>query len=200
MRCVVAPKLLRLNLLRLTLPLTALALVGGCPDIELDDVLEEIELDLVSQVSPIQTVDPRFATPPVGLAELQEQIIIQNNVQVITDVTQDLVVAVLPDITLVGFDNLTGDDLFVQYLADGDVQGILVFSGETLLLEYPCLIEIELLTEDHFDPFTGVLVESFDLEDGLFINPFDFDCGEAVIFTFDPFGVISDVVLIDLLR
>jgi len=153
---------------------------------ELEDVLDEIEFDIRNQVNVIQTGIPVSALP----ATLPPQMIILDpGVTIITDISQQLVVADLPDITLLGFENLTEFDAYYTYLADGQLQGILVFSGETLLLEYPCLTTLELLSWKYFDPFSGIQVDdTSEIVDGLFINPIDFICGEAIILSDDGFN------------
>jgi hypothetical protein len=107
-----------------------------------------------------------------------------------------LVVDTLPDITLLGLENLTGFDVYLTYLADGAVQEVFVFEGETLLLEYRCLDAVQLLTEEDYDDF-GNFVQSFDLFVEYF-NPEDFFCGEALILTLGPFEVNASIQVIDL--
>lgn len=161
----------------------------------LDD-LERIEFRIFEQVNVIQQEDPRdIVLPPT----LNQTVIIDNSVTVINNIPQQIIVEELPNITIIGFENLTGFDGYYQYLADGVLQGVYVFDGEALLLEYPCLVEIELLSEDYFDPFDGAFIEGFDLFDAVFFNPFDFECGDAFIFTFDDFGIAVETTPIPLL-
>jgi hypothetical protein len=184
-----------------------LALGGGCldPD-ELEDILDEIDLEeleirIGNEVNQFQERDPRDIDDlPVDLVESGDTIIINNNVTIVNNFEEDLIVEELPDITLLGFENDTGFDGYYEYFVDGDFQGILVFDGETLLLEYPCLADVELVGETYFEVDTGIEAESFDIVDGLFLNPEDFFCGEALIFTFDQDGIIAGVEAIDLLE
>lgn len=171
------------------------ALIAGCPgaNIDLEDLLEDLQINIDRSVNVIQQRDPRTVVLPPAL---QQDIVLNANVDVIVDVRTDIVAARLPDITLLGFENLTGFDIYIQYLADGQIQGIFVFDGETLLLEYPCLDEIVLLFEEDFDPFTGVFVADFDLIGSEFFNPIDFECGDALILTFFPDAVEANVELI----
>ena len=152
---------------------------------------------LEGAVGSVQTEDPRDAALPDELVDEGDTLVIDADVDVIFDVEEDLVVVELPDSTVVGFDNQTGLDIFVQFFADDELQGIYVYSGETLLLDYPCLGAIELVSEDDIDPFTGIVVDSFDLED-LYLNPEDFICGDAVIVPFEPETVEIVVEYIDL--
>ncbi|MBK9128457.1 MAG: hypothetical protein IPM13_11765 [Phycisphaerales bacterium] len=153
---------------------------------ELEDVLDEIDFEIRNQVNFIQAGIPVAALPA---ALPPQSIILDPGVTIITDISQQLVVAELPDITLLGFENLTDVDAYYTYLADGQLQGILVFSGETLLLEYPCLTTLELVSGTYFDPWTGIQIDdTFDIVDGLFINPIDFICGEAIILSDDGFS------------
>ena len=88
------------------------------------------------------------------------------------------------EVVLLAFENQTGFDLSIGFEIDGVFGGVLVFDGETLLLERDCFTTIELLFEDRFDPQTGVFVEGLDLVDTLSSNPADFRCGDVLIFTF----------------
>jgi hypothetical protein len=145
----------------------------------------------------VQTVDPRDAALPDALAAAGDTIVIDPNVQVIVNVQVDLPAENLPDSTVLGFDNQTGFDLFLQYLANDELQGIYVYDGETLLLDYPCLDRIEMLSEDDIDPISGFVVDSFDLA-GVFLNPDDFLCGDALILPFSASTVDVTVELIAL--
>lgn len=185
---------------RWTLAAVALLLagmVGGCP-VDVGDVLDELEqlqINIDNSVDVIQTEDPRdIVTYPSGF---NETIIIDDRADVIVDVTVDLTVDVLDDITILGFENLTGYDIYITYAVDDELQGVLVYDGETLLLEYDCLSYIDLFTEEDFDPSTGLFVApQYDLSD-IYFTPDDFYCGEALIITIDPFGVSATVDYID---
>lgn len=176
-------------------------LTTGC-DLNLEDAfedLESIELAILSEVDSLQAEEIEINEFPEDLIDSGGEIILEEEVIIVDDVQEDLFIEILPDITLVGFENLTGLDGFYTYFADGVEQSILVFDGETVLLEYPCLGSVELFTEDYFDPFTGLLVESFEDEDAFFVNPLDFECGEAIIFTFEIDGVFAGIEAIDLI-
>lgn len=186
----------------LTLAVAAVALLApsvGCVD-ELEDVLSDIEFKIFNEVDTLQRDDPRDIILPAGAVDAGNTVVINNNVTVVNNIREDIVVEELPDVTLVGFENLTGLDAYYVFLADGEEQSVFVYDGETLLLEYFCLFDIELIAEEYYDPFDGALVEAFDLADAFFVNPDDFICGDAVIFTFDDLGVIFDVTPIDLLE
>lgn len=178
-------------------------LAGGCPSSDdIEDILDELDLDdiefkIESNVDEIQLEDPRFVDLP---DDASDTVIINNNVTIINNIQEDIVIEELPDVTLLGFENLTGLDAYYQYFADGDLQGIFVFDGETLLLEYPCLTEIELISEEYFDPFSGVLEESFEIDNAIFERPLDFDCGDAFIVTFTDVDITVDALAIDLLN
>ncbi|MFO0838670.1 MAG: hypothetical protein U1D55_09070 [Phycisphaerae bacterium] len=174
--------------------------LGGCPSgSDIGDILDNLEIKIKNEVNNIQVQDPRAVTLPSAATG---PVFINNDVTFVNDVSTDLVVAELPDITLIGFENLTGLDGYYRYLADGVLQGIYVFDGETLLLDYPCLTEIELLSEEYFDPSTGVLVDAFDLEGAVFSNGvgLDFQCGDAFIMSFDADGIVAGATPIDLLQ
>lgn len=167
----------------------------GC-DAQIGDLLADIELQLNTSVDQIQTLDPRTIELPPTIVERGDTIIIEEDVEVIVSVQEQLVIEELPDITLLGFENLTGFNIYLTYAADGVIQEVFVFDGETLLLEYPCLGTVELLAEEDYDGF-GDFVQSFEL-DADFFNPEDFLCGEALILTLDPFDIIASIEIIDL--
>lgn len=182
-----------------SIALGATLLVGtGCPDLEeLEDVLEDVEIEIGSVIESIQVRDPRFSPPPSGF---QDTVIIEEETTVITDVSEQLIVDELPDITLLGFENLTGYDIYLEYFVDNQFQSVLVYEGETLLLEYPCLGSVELVYEEDFSVFDGTFVQAYDLTGTIFFNPEDFFCGEALILTLDEFTITATPERIDLLR
>lgn len=171
-----------------------LILCGGCPGVR--DLLEDLEIVIISEVDAIQVVDPRFdpLDPDLEAALLDrgDTIFISEGADVVIDISQELVVEELPDILLLGLENLTGFDIYLEYFADDVLQGVLIFDGETLFIEYPCLESVDLIFEDDFDVVTGELVGSFDL-DALFLNGEDFFCGDALIITlfFDTIEFVS---------
>ena len=179
-----------------------LGIMAGCP-IDFGDMLDELEdleLTIDRSVNIIQEDDPRdVVILPADFYDRGDTIIIADDADVIVDVSQDLVIVELPDITLVGFENLTGFDVYITYAVDDEIQGVLVYDGETLLLEYPCLTLIELFSEEDFDPLSGVFLDEYDLSGIDFVNPFDFECGDAIIITIDPFSLTASAERIDLI-
>ena len=163
---------------------------AGC-NINIADLLDELDLDdleitIINSVNEVQVVDPRTEVIPGG-----NTIVLADEVVFVDDISQDLVGASLPDITLLAIENQTGFDLYLEFAVDGVLQSIFVFDGETVFLEYLCLFDIELLLEEDYDPITGDLVFLDDTLPGtIFFNPDDFLCGDAVIFTF-----IDDIFL-----
>jgi len=148
--------------------------------------LDDLEITIVNSINDVQAVDPRSEAIPGG-----NTIVLGPDVVFVDDISQDLDGSTLPDITLLVFENQTGFDLYFEYAADGATQSTFVFDGESVLLEYPCLLDIELLLEEDYDPVTGQLVFLDDTLPGtIFFNPDDFLCGDAVIFTF-----IDDIFL-----
>ena len=173
----------------------SLGLVGGCSgqvSIDTGDTFTR----LTDAVGVVQTQPQTL--PPV-LVQQGDTILIDNSVTIITNPAQDLVVVELPNQTVLGFENDTGLDIYIRYFGDGELQAVYVYDGEALLLDYPCLTVIELLSEDDVDPSTGVLVDSFDLAGADFFNPDDFSCGDAFILNFDPASVNARAEVLDLL-
>ena len=178
--------------------------MGGCPDVELDDFLEDLEININQVVSQVQTVDPRGDDLILVGDAADTVVVIEDDADFIFDVSDQLVFDELLDINLIGFENLTGVDIFLVYLVDGVEQGIFVLDGETVLLEYPCIESLQLISEEDFDPFTGELIDFFDLSGLNFFNgdffqaPVDFFCGDAFILTIDPVAITAEAELIDL--
>jgi hypothetical protein len=170
------------------------ATMGGCT-VNVPNALVTADTQIVDAVGSIQTQDPRAAPLPSGLVAQGDVIVLDPHVDVITNIETQIIVQDVPDITLIGFDNATGFDMYLRYAVDGEDQAVLVLDGEALLLEYPCATTIELLSEDHFDPVTGVLVESFDLGAEAFTRPADFDCGDTFVLTFDPDQITVNTVI-----
>jgi hypothetical protein len=173
----------------------ALAGVGvtGC-GVGVGGFLADLELRIIRAVDLVQTEDPRTVVLPPSIVERGDTIIIREDVEVIVSIREQLVIETLPDITLLGFENLTGFDIYLTYLADGVVQQVFVFDGETLLLEYFCLDSVQLLVEEDYNVF-GEFVQSFDLFSDYF-NPEDFFCGEALIITLDAIGISASIEVI----
>lgn len=158
----------------------------GCPD--LADVIDELDLDDIEIKidGAVDVIQPATVVVPDGI-----DVILDPSVVIIDNVQQDIIITQLPDVTILGFENLTGFDGYYEFYAEDELQGVYVLDGETLLLEYPCLADVELISETYFDPLTGIEEDSFDIFDGLFTNPLDFECGDAFIFTFDADGIIA---------
>lgn len=150
-----------------------------------EDAVEALSEALDEFIEELQELDPRVVVLPPGFRERGDQIVIDDDVEIIDDVLEDLDDDDLASINLLGFENLTGFDVFISFEADGEFQGILVFDGETLLLEYDCLTDVNLLGQDNFDVESGVFVEGFDFSDALFLNPDDFLCGDGIILTLE---------------
>jgi hypothetical protein len=156
---------------------------------------DDIAALLANAVGLIQTRQQEL--PPV--LEGDHTILIDNSVTIINNPAQDIIVVELPNRTVLGFENDTGWDIYIQYFADNELQGVYVYDGEALLLDYPCLSVIELVSEDDVNPNTGELENWYDLTGSDFFNPDDFLCGDALILTFDPFSVTARAEVVDLL-
>jgi hypothetical protein len=166
----------------------------------LEDVIDEvddIEFEFFSRVDRLQTRRPVDDDLPDVIIQRGDTIIIDNSVTIINNISTDVVIEELPNELLIAFENLTGYDVYLKYLADGLEQGVLVYDGETLLLEYPCLEIISLISEDDIDRDSQLLVQSFDLDGISYFLGEDFGCGDVLILTFTPDEIISDIDLIE---
>ncbi len=158
-------------------------LTAGCV-IRVPSELADLADSIDALVGVIQDEDPR----DIDLAGDDDDLLdveLDDDAEFIDDIEEDLDLDDLDDIVLLGIENLTGFDVFIGFNIDDEFQGIFVLNGETVLLEYDCFETIELLFEDDFEPETGVFVEGFDLFDSIFESGVDFDCGDALIVTFD---------------
>jgi hypothetical protein len=182
----------------LTMVCVSSGLFSGCGVGDIDIEIEDVVAALGAAVGqPVQTRPQQL--PPVLIQE-GHTIVIDNQVTIIDNPRTDIIVSQLPDETILGFENDTGFDIFVEYFADGVYQSVYVYDGEALLLAYPCLDLIELDFETDIDPFTGEIVAVFDLLGVDYFNPDDFLCGEAFILSFDPFAIEARAEAVPLLR
>jgi hypothetical protein len=179
---------------RFTIACMSVCLFAGCGS-QFNVDAGDIAALLANAIGLIQT---RGQELPQVLVDRGDTIIINTDVTIIVNPAVDIVYEELPNLTVLGFENATNWDVYIRYLADGDLQGIYVYQGEALLLEYPCLGTVELLSEDDIDPLTGELVDSFDLTGIDYFNPEDFFCGDALILTFDDISVTPIAEVVDL--
>ena len=189
------------SILRAVLVLAGLivANLGGCQISIQQSSLNNAETQLQNDTTGnFQSVDPRSGPVPSGAGALGDTVVLDPSVTVVTDVATDITPQAAPDLTVVGFDNRTTFDAYIRYAVNGVVQGVFVYDETTLLLDYPCIDTVELLSEDHFDPSSGVFVEGFDLTGTLFQRPVDFDCGDTFILTFDPEAITATTEVIAL--
>lgn len=174
------------------LALGIVLLPGGCPDIDgdvnLSVLLDQAEENIETNVTNIQTVDVEDIDLPPEADDRDDTIVIREETVVITDVRDDFVV-IEEDFLVLGFENLTGRDFFIDYEVDGDFQSVFVLDGETVLLEYECLEEVHLLFEDDYSPRTGEYIESFNLDDLFYFNGEDFFCADLFVISIDEDGV-----------
>jgi hypothetical protein len=165
---------------------------GACPNatvnIELDQAVENID----RSVTTIQETDVTTIDVPEAAVERDDVVVVEETAIVITNVREDFIVRPVEDFLVLGFDNQTGRDIFVDYEVDGDFQSVFVFDNETVLIEYNCILEVHLLGEDDYDPFTDEFIESFDLADFFYFEGEDYDCGDLLVLTIDPRGVAPD--------
>ena len=192
----------RKSLLACFMAVIVLPFGTGC-NTDLAELLDELDLDDIeiiinNAINTPQVVDPRVGPLPADFGPRGNTIVLSDDAVFVDDVSTDLAGSNLPDITLLGFENITGFDIYIEYIVDGAPQSVFVLDGETVLLEYPCIFDLELLLEEDFDTFDGLFVQAFDLTGTFFLNPDDFFCGDAFIITFDPVAIEAGVEVIDL--
>ncbi len=181
------PTRCKLTLKGLVMCLACAALMGGC---NLDDFLEDVDIDIDKDAPLILDDEPVI---------IEQNVVIEETV--IYETREEIVIETIPDVTLLTFENFTGYDIVLSYYVD-DFTGefyeeVLIFDGEVMYLEYPCLFSIQLDWEDDFD-FDGFYVGSYDLFDIYLEEGFEYFCGDEIIVTFDEFSVTTTVLPIDL--
>lgn len=163
---------------------------------DLEDVLDEIEDALDDTYIAIQQQSQTSIIVPDTGGNLD--VVLSQNVLVVDDPSADLAFVSLPNIVLLGFENLSGLDLFVVYRVDGVEQSIFVYDGETVLLSYPCFADFELIADYAYEPFSGAYFGLVEYQDFYFVNPTDFICGDYLLITYEPDRVIAEPLTIDL--
>ncbi|MCB9851717.1 MAG: hypothetical protein H6819_01375 [Phycisphaerales bacterium] len=187
---------------RSTLGFVALAFIAmpgtvGCQT-DLTELLRELQnfdLSILSNVNQLQTVDPR--NPGVNLPGGRNPMI-TDGVDQITDPGDQIDPDTFEDSFLMGIENTSAYDMYVEYLVDDVMQAVYVFEGETLLLEYECASSVEITLEEDYDPFDFTLVEMHDWTGTIFNSPDDFECGAAMIVTLDGVTVSAEPDVINL--
>lgn len=195
------------RMMGIVLAAAAFIATTGCGSVDLsglDDVLANINVEITSATGSDNFQDRVDVNVPdvveVDLESQGDTIIVNNDVDVIVNIEQDIVVAELPDSLLLGLENQTGTDIYIRYFVDGERQGVFIFDGEILLLDYPCIDELIIDSEEDFDTLTGENIDSFTYGDeAFFTRPENFDCGDFFLVTFDPGGLTASPESIDLL-
>lgn len=164
---------------------------------ELLSKLESITININTNVNQLQDRDPR--DPNFELPDGAE-IDIDDGVDFITDPGDQLDPETLDDTLLIGFENLTENDIYVEYSVDDMPQAVYIFGGETVLLEYPCSNSFEVSYEYDYDPTTFESVGELDWSGTTFTNPEDFQCGNGAILSFDGVTVSTELEIIDLVN
>ena len=136
------------------------------------------------------TGDPAALTLPKDLTVRGDRMMLAPGASVITDAGSQL--APLADTALVALQNATGFDMYVRFAVDGAEQGLLIYSGQSLLIQYPCPETIVLLSEDLFELGTGQFVSSYDLLQTTFVGQADFQCGDLLVIPFLTDGLLGN--------
>lgn len=187
---------------RSTLGLFALAFLAmpgtvGCQTdlTELLAALQDFEININTNVNQVQSRDPR---DPGVMLPGGKNLMITEGVDFITDPGDQIDPNSFDDSLLLGVENTSADDMYVEFLVDDEFQSIYVFTGETVLLEYPCATTIEITLEEDYSPGDFTLVNTLDWTGTTFTNPEDFDCGSALIISMDGVSVNAEPEVIDL--
>lgn len=169
--------------------------LAGCRT-QVLDLLLDFESRVLNRLNSLQTIDPRFLNLPPGL-ELPDGPTISGDAAFIDDIDADLDLFDPDDFTLLALSNDTPHFAVIRMSIDGVEQEFYVLDGESLLIAYPCVLTIQILSEEYYSLFDGELEAFHDHEqfvppDVVFTNPLDFACESAVIIVFDGDGTIFD--------
>ncbi len=145
---------------------------------------------LLGAVGQLQSVDPRG--PGVMLPDDREVNVIEG-ANFITDFENQLGPQGFEDSVLVGFENVSDADMFIEYTVGDMPQALFVFDGEALFFEYPCADSIAVTRFESYDPDTFDLLDEQDLADTTFAAEDDFECGDVLFLEFDG----TDVTQVD---
>lgn len=157
--------------------------------------LQSIEININGAVNQLQTRDPR---DPDFMVPGGRNLMITEGVDLITDPSDQLDPDGFDEVLLIGFENTSGNDMYIEYMVDAEFQAIFVFDGETILLEYPCATSLEVTLQEDYDPTDFMLVNTLDWTGTTFSSPDDFDCASALILTLDGTSVSAEPELIEL--
>ncbi|MCK4342042.1 MAG: hypothetical protein KAY37_10005 [Phycisphaerae bacterium] len=155
---------------------------------ELEGLIDKAATAVDEAVGEVQGVDPREAELWSGAEDEDLDFVLDEDATWIDNFDEDLDPENWDEIILVAFDNMTGYDILLEFLVDGEMQSVPVYVDDTLLLAYPCPDRMDLIAEYDFDPTTGELVDSLAYEDTYATNPEDFMCGDLFIVTIDEEG------------
>lgn len=163
----------------------------GCQT-DLTELLKELEgftLNINSSVNQLQTVDPRdpnFQLPG------GKNLMITDGVDFITDPGNQIDPNGFNDSMLLGFENTSANDMYIEYAVDDEFQSVYVLPGETVLLNYDCASSVSVSLEEDYDSTDYTLVNSLDWSGTTFTNPDDFDCASALIISMDGVSVNAE--------
>jgi hypothetical protein len=94
------------------------------------------------------------------------------------------------------FENFSSFDLVLDVSYDGVLDTVSIPFDETTIIDLDfCPLEVLIFFEDHFDPFTGFLIEQFDYTangDLDAFEGFDYPCGGTLIYSFTDIEVSID--------
>lgn len=175
---------------RMLSSMVALGLVAGVGNTGCNTDLTELVRELgnfdfsglIGAVGQFQSVDPRG--PGVMLPDDREVNVIEG-ANFITDFENQLGPEDFEDSVLIGFENTSDADMFIEFTVGDMPQALFVFDGEALFFEYPCADSIAVTRFETYDSDTFDLLDEQDLTDTTFAAEDDFDCGDVLFLEFD---------------
>ena len=176
----------------------ALALLTGCnvDSTQLEQLIQQAGDQVNRTIDNLQNNGPGTFVIPSGAT--QDNWNLAPDAQFINNFDQQVTPSEVSDTSFLAFDNQTGFDIYLQYTVDGTGEAIFVADGETALLQYPCIGEVVLDTEDDFDPVTGDAGQTWNFNNVSYSNPYDFGCGDLLLLTINPDGVSQDTTTLNL--
>ncbi len=146
---------------------------------------------LNSNINSLQTLDPRALSglPPGVAADFYGDFL--------DDPAAQFTELELENSVILGFENMTPNDVYVTYRVDGVTQSVYVIQDQTVVIGYGCLSIVELVSQTQYDIGTGAAAGTFDFVLGPLVKPADFTCGQILILSIGDLGIASLANVID---
>lgn len=137
---------------------------------------------LLGAVGQVQSVDPRG---PDFMVPGNRQVNIAPGAEFITDFESQLGPDSFEDSVLIGFENASDADMFIEFSVGDMPQSLFVFDGEAIFFEFECATSVSVTKIETFDPMTFDLLDEQEFTDTTFEADTDFVCGDVLFLEYD---------------